>query len=148
MTQRTFSSSSSPINKFDVFNFDDEEENIEKVSEKMIEKFKNPNNPTSPPISKYQFLEACKSPTPLPFSSISIRCLWFFVCSSILRSCAWFTIWTSIKALPCWANWSRWWLRFVICNVYMYMYHSCKHFSTFANLQIWFTLIALNFCAI
>ncbi|KAI5448374.1 hypothetical protein KIW84_015697, partial [Lathyrus oleraceus] len=58
MTQRTFSSSSSPINKFDVFNFDDEEENIEKVSEKMIEKFKNPNNPTSPPISKYQFLEA------------------------------------------------------------------------------------------
>ncbi|CAK8530321.1 unnamed protein product [Lathyrus sativus] len=58
MTQRTFSSSSSSINKFDVFNFDDEEENIEKVSEKMIGKFKNPNNPTSPPISKYQFLEA------------------------------------------------------------------------------------------
>jgi len=61
MTQRSSCSSSSPINKFDVFDFS-EESKIEKLTKKMLRKLRTPTKSPSPPISKYEFLQACKSP--------------------------------------------------------------------------------------
>ncbi|XP_012568674.1 probable ubiquitin-like-specific protease 2A isoform X2 [Cicer arietinum] len=66
MTQRT---SSSSINKFDVFEFNEEEE---KVSSKMFSKFTNPNKPRSSPISKYDFLQAFAQSSKPPSKSVPV----------------------------------------------------------------------------
>lgn len=55
------SSSSSSTKKFAVYDFDGEGEKVVKVSRKMSGKFLNPRKSRSSPISKYKFLEACKS---------------------------------------------------------------------------------------
>ncbi|RDX60846.1 putative ubiquitin-like-specific protease 2A, partial [Mucuna pruriens] len=59
MTRRTrSSSSSSSTKKFQVFEFNDEEENVEKDSQRILDKFANPSRSHSSPITKYDFLQA------------------------------------------------------------------------------------------
>ncbi|XP_027355302.1 probable ubiquitin-like-specific protease 2A isoform X2 [Abrus precatorius] len=58
MTRRKRSSSSpSSTSKFDVFEFNKEDENIEKLSQRMCTKFANPSASRSSPITKYHFLQ-------------------------------------------------------------------------------------------
>ncbi|XP_047161008.1 probable ubiquitin-like-specific protease 2A isoform X6 [Vigna umbellata] len=62
MTRRPRSSSSSfSTKKFDVFEFNDEDHSIEKVSKRILRKFKNPSKSRSSPVTKYDFLQAFAS---------------------------------------------------------------------------------------
>ncbi|XP_027930647.1 probable ubiquitin-like-specific protease 2A isoform X2 [Vigna unguiculata] len=62
MTRRPRSSSSSlSTKKFDVFEFNDEDHSIEKVSKKILRKFQNPSRSRSSPVTKYDFLQAFAS---------------------------------------------------------------------------------------
>ncbi|TKY71507.1 ubiquitin-specific protease 2A [Spatholobus suberectus] len=63
MTRRTrsSSSSSSSTKKFEVFEFNVEEESIEKASQRMLDKFANPSRSRSSPVTKYDFLRAFAS---------------------------------------------------------------------------------------
>lgn len=78
MTQRSSCSSSSPINKFDVFDFSEDSK-----TEKMFRKFRTPMKSPSPPISKYEFLQACKSHFSLNSSFYFLNFDSFFVHSFI-----------------------------------------------------------------
>ncbi|KAK7331759.1 hypothetical protein VNO80_28498 [Phaseolus coccineus] len=60
MTRRKRSSSSS-TKKFDVFEFNDEECDIEEASERILRKFINPSRSRSSPVTKYDFLQAFAS---------------------------------------------------------------------------------------
>ncbi|XP_052734896.1 probable ubiquitin-like-specific protease 2A isoform X4 [Vigna angularis] len=62
MTRRPRSSSSSfSTKKFDVFEFNDEDHSIEKVSKRILRKFQNPSKSRSSPVTKYDFLQAFAS---------------------------------------------------------------------------------------
>ncbi|WVY92773.1 hypothetical protein V8G54_031861 [Vigna mungo] len=62
MTRRPRSSSSSfSTKKFDVFEFNEEDHSIEKVSKRILRKFQNPSKSRSSPITKYDFLQAFTS---------------------------------------------------------------------------------------
>ncbi|XP_061370838.1 probable ubiquitin-like-specific protease 2A isoform X2 [Gastrolobium bilobum] len=58
MTRCKQSCSSSATKKFEVFEFNEDEEEIEKVSQMMLDKFTNPSKSCSSPITKYDFLQA------------------------------------------------------------------------------------------
>ncbi|XP_014518869.1 probable ubiquitin-like-specific protease 2A isoform X4 [Vigna radiata var. radiata] len=62
MTRRPRSSSSSfSTKKFDVFEFNEEDHSIEKVSKRILRKFQNPSKSRSSSITKYDFLQAFAS---------------------------------------------------------------------------------------
>ncbi|KAG4948315.1 hypothetical protein JHK86_041554 [Glycine max] len=67
MTRRTrsSSSSSSSTKKFEVFEFNDEDENVEKTSRRILRKLANPSTSRSrsSPVTKYDFLQAFASGT-------------------------------------------------------------------------------------
>ncbi|KAL2342056.1 hypothetical protein Fmac_009996 [Flemingia macrophylla] len=71
MTRRTrSSSSSSSTKKFQVFEFNGEEENVEMMSRRILNKFANPRRSLSSPVTKYYFLQAFSSgskPPPAEF---------------------------------------------------------------------------------
>lgn len=46
--------------KYQVFDFNDEDERVEKISKKFLGKFSPKNNHTSP-VDKYKFLQCCQS---------------------------------------------------------------------------------------
>lgn len=91
MTQRSSSASSSPINKFDVFDVKVEsktefdvfdfkvESKTENLPEIMLRKFRTHVKSPSPPISKYDFLQACKSLLLLHSSFFFLNSIHFFV---------------------------------------------------------------------
>lgn len=85
MTRHPRSSSSSSTNKFDVFEFNEQEEKIEKASQRLLGKFKNPS---TSPISKYQFLQVCKSfhSALSIFASASFSSLSFYFAFAIFGS--------------------------------------------------------------
>ncbi|KAK7412170.1 hypothetical protein VNO78_03619 [Psophocarpus tetragonolobus] len=59
MTRRNQSSTSSSTKKFQVFEFNDEDESIEKASRRILRKFANPSTSSrSSPVTKYDFLQA------------------------------------------------------------------------------------------
>ncbi|CAJ1961344.1 unnamed protein product [Sphenostylis stenocarpa] len=60
MTRRTRSSSSS-TKKFEVFEFNDEDQSIEKASKRILRKFENPSRSRSSLITKYDFLQSFTS---------------------------------------------------------------------------------------
>ncbi|KAH1103378.1 hypothetical protein GYH30_037374 [Glycine max] len=65
--KRSSSSSSSSTKKFEVFEFNDEDENVEKTSRKILRKFANPSTSSSrsrsSTVTKYDFLQALASGT-------------------------------------------------------------------------------------
>ena len=61
LPKSSVSATSSSRKKFDVFEFNDEDARVQKISEKILGKFRNPKKERKSPIDRYKFLEVCKS---------------------------------------------------------------------------------------